>query len=345
MAFYEVYLTIQEEKGDKDKMKAAKDEAENYFNISFPLFKFKQDNRIITSDKNNNAITNSLSSIKGFGNAISEVLYEVGDSEYDSFVVLLFDLNEKGVKTSKIEPLIKIGYFSMFGNCVELLRINEFFDIFKQGSAKTIKKAAINNEDLLEILSQYASDKNAKSEESESYTITSDKIVSIKREISKTRKEIKTYEKREEYPPECLTMLLSSQRHDYEAACQERAMQCLITIEKYIKSINMNELSIKTMMANQLDILGYINLTTNKEEDRRKLLVTDLVPLKNKDSGEIWGYATFTQSIGSGKSSRLTVKAKAYKQEPFNKMDIVYAKSVEKNPKGYWYLIDYERLF
>lgn len=40
LQFYEVYLMIQEERGEKDKMTAAKTEAEQYFGITFPPFRF-----------------------------------------------------------------------------------------------------------------------------------------------------------------------------------------------------------------------------------------------------------------------------------------------------------------
>ena len=95
-------------------------------------------------------------------------------------------------------------------------------------------------------------------------------------------------------------------------------------------------------MANQLDILGYVDLTTNKEDDRRKLLVMDLVPLKSKDSNEPWAYAVFTKSIGTGKTARLTLRAKAYNAKPFKKADIIYASDIAKEASGYWYLYRYD---
>ena len=94
-------------------------------------------------------------------------------------------------------------------------------------------------------------------------------------------------------------------------------------------------------MQNQLDILGYIELTTNKEEDRRKLIITDCVPLKGKNGGDVWGYAVFTRSIGSGKTARFTLRARQFNARPIKKSDIIYAKNVAKE-RDYWYLYDYE---
>ncbi len=116
----------------------------------------------------------------------------------------------------------------------------------------------------------------------------------------------------------------------------------LISCENYIKSLNLQDLSYKVKCANQQEILGYIDLTTGKEVDRRKLLISRIVPLGGRDGGEPWAYALFTKSVGSGKSSRLTLKTNLYKNKPIHPMDIIYAKRVEQNSSGYWYLWDYE---
>jgi len=119
------------------------------------------------------------------------------------------------------------------------------------------------------------------------------------------------------------------------------AKSILYECEEQIKSLNISDISLKVKMQNQKEYLGYIDLTTGKEEDRRKLIVMDVILLKNKETGIPWAYAIITRSIGSGKSSRLTLRAKIYDQDPIKEMNVIYAKSVEKNNKGYWYLIDY----
>ena len=119
----------------------------------------------------------------------------------------------------------------------------------------------------------------------------------------------------------------------------------LLACEKEVKARGFVDLSLKDKMHNQLEILGYVELTTGREEDRRKLLVTDLVPLRSKDSGVPWAYAVFTKSVGSGKASRLTLRAKVYDKKPFKKSDIIYAESIAKENSGYWYLYDYNLVF
>lgn len=114
--------------------------------------------------------------------------------------------------------------------------------------------------------------------------------------------------------------------------------------EDYIKSLNISEINLKVKMQNQLDILGYIDIKTGVAEDRRKLIVTDLVPLKSKTSGDVWGYACFTRSVGTGKNARLTIRTATYNRNKISKGDIIYASDVQKNQSGYWYLIKYERV-
>ena len=114
--------------------------------------------------------------------------------------------------------------------------------------------------------------------------------------------------------------------------------------EDYIKSLNISEINLKVKMQNQLDILGYIDIKTGVPDDRRKLIVTDLVPLKSKTSGDVWGYACFTRSVGTGKNARLTIRTATYNRNKISKGDIIYASDVQKNQSGYWYLIKYERV-
>ena len=293
IAFYECFMQIQEEKGAKDKINKAKDEAEDYYNVKFPPYRFGQDNRQITGDVETNSINNALSSIKNYSNNIAETLYECSLEEHKTFMDVMKWLDKRSIKSAKIKPLIKIDYFMQFGNCVELIAINEMFDFFAQGTAKSIKKEKIKTDILENIISRHATVRKKDGTEAKSYTIT-----------------------------------------DMDGILAE--------VEEHIKSLNLKDLNYKLKCANQQEILGYIDLTTNREEDRRKLMITKVVPLNSKDSGQPWAYALFTKSVGSGKTSRLTLKANLYKNKPIKDMDIIYAKRVEQNKSGYWYLWDYE---
>ena len=55
--------------------------------------------------------------------------------------------------------------------------------------------------------------------------------------------------------------------------------------------MHIEDFDLKSKIQIQLENLGYIDLTTNKKEDRRKLLVMDVYPLRSKKTKEVWAYA------------------------------------------------------
>jgi hypothetical protein len=49
-------------------------------------------------------------------------------------------------------------------------------------------------------------------------------------------------------------------------------------------------------------------------------------------------------SIGSGIKSRLTVRTKIYKKDPFKNGDIIYIDELSKNNKGFWEVYRYHTI-
>ena len=296
LEFYEVLLTLAEQKGDKDKMNALKEEAESYFNIKFPPFRFGQDNRSIKADVENNLIVNSLSAIKGFSLSVGAALYDCSKNNFTSFVDVLAWLDEKALKASKVRPLITIDYFQQFGNINELLAILDLWELLKQGQAKSVRKDKVTSLVVQRILSYNCSTTNKDGTESASYRMEN----------------------------------------------EQTTMKCLYGFEQYIKQHPMPSPSMKQQIQYSMDILGYADVVTNREEDRRRLLITDVVPLSSA-GGEVWSYRVGTRSLGSGKTARLTVKANIYEKKPIKAGDIIYAADIYKNQTGYWYLIAYNK--
>jgi DNA polymerase III alpha subunit len=129
--FYEVFLQMMEEDGDKDRLNLAKKEAESFFHIKFPKLKFGQDNRKIIGNTERNEVTQSIKSLKGFGSKISDDMFNLYQIfKGNTFVDLLVCAEENKFLSSKFEQLIKIGYFEDFGGEKKLLKI---FDEFKSG--------------------------------------------------------------------------------------------------------------------------------------------------------------------------------------------------------------------
>lgn len=244
--------------------------------------------------KETNTISKGIETVKFMNATVSDELYNMSHKTYYDFLDILYDLQETSVNTRQLFILIKIGYFSNYGNMRELTKMIELFDYFKGGKMTSIKASDIDKAWWGDIAKKYSSN------------------------IGKNGNALKTYKIRD---------------------CKAILKDCF----DGIRNMKLQDLDDKLKMVAQKEYLGYIDLTTNKEEDRRKLLIEKVIPLK-KAGEEPWGYAVFTKSIGTGKSARLTVRAKVYDSEPLKEMNIIYAKSVEKNRSGYWYLIDYEIL-
>ena len=92
----------------------------------------------------------------------------------------------------------------------------------------------------------------------------------------------------------------------------------------------------------QLELMGYIDITTNDPQDRRKLLVLETFDLNGPNG--VWGVATTVRSIGTGNEARLTVRKSIFDKKPFAQYNILFGTGLYKNKKGYWYLNDYKVL-
>lgn len=296
LEFYEVCLSVYDQKGDKDKLSELKEEAERYFKIQFPPFRFRQDNRKYLAVPEKNQIVNKLSSIKGFGSSACALLFQCGKAKHDGFFSVLAWLDKKSFKSAKVIPLIKIGYFQEFGNTTQLLRLTQIWDWLGQGTSKQIRKDKLAG-DMLELVKAHATDRNAKGTELKTYTITD--MTGLLRDIEHTV------------------------LHVYD----------------------LREVDYRVMAQNQLDILGYVDLTTGKPEDRRKLFIRECYAIENRwgKSGGVWKYKVNTMSIGSGRTASLTLDPKLYSAKPVKAGDIILCtRDPYKDEKGYWHLIDYE---
>lgn len=128
--FYSVMMQHLSEKGEKDKVTAYKKEMQQAFGIKNGDYKFRRDNREFSVDKENGCINPSLLSIKNFSTKIAELLYSLKDSQYETFTDLLEVLRNEGLAESRIQELIKMNYFSEFGNIKYLEKLTEVFGWF-----------------------------------------------------------------------------------------------------------------------------------------------------------------------------------------------------------------------
>lgn len=240
-------------------------------------------------DKEKNIISKGISSIKYVGKKVAEELYELAKyGSYKRFVDVLHLLNERSsVDTRQIETLIKIDFFSEFGNQRELYKVAEiYYNLFKGGEAKRIKKSKVDGTSLEEIVKKYSSGVTKAGADAKEYTLLD--IASILHEI-----------------------------------------------EDAIKSAGIKDLPDKIKVQNYTDIMGYMGYITGKEEDRRKLYVTGVYPVKRRRDGKQFGYSVTTRSIGSGKDSIFTVLNDLFNFFPIKERDLIYCKSFVRDGQYY----------
>lgn len=248
-------------------------------------------------DKERNIIAKGLTSIKYMGSNIAEELYSLAHSKsYEYFVDVLLDIDhETSLNARQLDILIKLDFFSDFGNQRELLRITDiFYNLFNKGQAKKVARSKIEGTPLEEIVAKYAVGVTKSGGIAKSYTLLD--VVSILRDT-----------------------------------------------ERVIKSLHMEDLSDVLKVRNFVDVMGYAGYISGKEEDRRKLYITDVYPLHRKKDGKQFGYSILTKSIGSGKDSRFTIFNYLYNQNPIKEGDIIYCERYERDGQ-YFKLTAYHRV-
>lgn len=114
-------------------------------------------------------------------------------------------------------------------------------------------------------------------------------------------------------------------------------------IELMVRDMHIEDFDLKNKMQTQLENLGYIDLTTGKKEDQRKLVVMDIFPLRSKKTKEIWAYALQVRSIGTGKVNRWTIYAELYNRKPLRRFDTIFVPADGwGKQRGYLYLYNYD---
>lgn len=124
-------------------------------------------------DKDKNIIAKGLTSIKYMSSGIAEEMYRLAHSkEYKYFVDVLYAIDGTSLNSRQLEILIKLDFFSDFGNQRELLRITELFsDVFKKGQAKQLRKDKVDGTPLEAIVHKYSIGITKSGAESKNYIL------------------------------------------------------------------------------------------------------------------------------------------------------------------------------
>lgn len=139
--------------GDKERTNKLTNELE-YFGIKLSDIKFGHSNSKYSYDKEGHTIFKGMSSIKFVGDNVGEELYALRDNQYDSFIDLLQDISNTSVNSKQLDILIKLDFFSEFGDINYLLKQVECYDKFYGRKQFTISKLKKEGEDI-ELIKKY----------------------------------------------------------------------------------------------------------------------------------------------------------------------------------------------
>lgn len=341
-AFYEAYMRIMENKDQKEKLAAAKDEAIGYFGIKFPPFLFGQDNRQITADESTGTINNALSSIKGFSRNLSSALYEAAGLQTQYLTDILLFLRGRGFKRAATEPLAKISYFRPFGNDRFVLRLIDLVDQLGYAEAASYGRELVDNSFLCDIIPRFSNGLKKDGSPATRYTLTSSDLSNLRAMRADFLKQSRTAEKlgdMEWY----IDSLGNIERCESEISAHIFSInkEILHLCEDKLKSAALEDLPLRTRIHNQFEILGSLDLVTNKPEDRKLAYVEKVRPLIDKTTGKPWGYSIFTQSLGTGKKVRLTLRASLFNRTQVKEGSVIFADRCSCNKSGFWSLNEY----
>lgn len=144
--YYSVVLNIYE--NDEERTSKLTKELD-YFGIKLNNPKFRYSKSDYFFDNEQKTIYKGTKSIKFLNGEVSNALYDLRNNQYEDFSDALKDILGTGINSRQLNILIKLDYFSEFGNSKELLRIVDICTMFKNGEAKSMSKTKLENDNIL----------------------------------------------------------------------------------------------------------------------------------------------------------------------------------------------------
>ncbi len=155
--FYEVAINHYQEKNKKDKIDALVKEAIKFWGYKLGDYEFGADNRKVTISEENKLIYPNLSSVKGFGENVVNTLYDLGQTEYESFLEVLIALSSNSINKTIVNKLIRINYFKKYGDVNPLLETARLYNLLN-GAKQISKDKAEKNNIPFDVLTQYGNE-------------------------------------------------------------------------------------------------------------------------------------------------------------------------------------------
>jgi DNA polymerase III alpha subunit len=149
LEYYSVVLNVYES-NTKTTAKIMKELDE--FGINVEPIKFGKSKGLYSPDHKTNSIYKGIASIKFLNEKVAAELLDIAEVEYNSFLDLLIDVEEKtSCNSRQMEILIKLDFFSDFGKSNMLLEsFKKFKERYKKTHKETTKEKRI--EEILEYI-------------------------------------------------------------------------------------------------------------------------------------------------------------------------------------------------
>ena len=127
-----------------------------------------------TCDKATNTIYQGISAIKGLNGSLADELLDISKREHKNFISLLVDISQNSkINSAQLSTLIKLDFFSEYGEINKLQLIYEAFDgPLKQGATKSINKEKVPVIFQAVGIENYANGITKAGKEAKTWTIT-----------------------------------------------------------------------------------------------------------------------------------------------------------------------------
>lgn len=346
--FYEVLLQHYSEKGNKEKVAALKKEMKTAFGIISGSFKFGKDNRTFVSDKDNHVIYPAMKSIKGLNNQVSEELYTLSqECVYDNFIDLLIDIKEKTIlKKDQLDILVKLDYFSDFGEINELLYIiDKFNKLYEKGKGfkANIKQLKLGLDP--EFVTPYCKERKAMEVKEVDFNAMREALKNSEENLLKLNEMIGQCERHKKtgefngYNYEKffkISQIPDDMKFKYATKISEAEYKG-IDAYKLLSELEYHgtPMSVKERVKNQIEFLSYIDYVDPKL-DKRYVMVTNL---NTNYSPKFVAYC-----LNNGKTSPMKVRKNkkgrdwnvknSFKDTPFEEGDILFMIKCKQEPKA-----------
>ena len=252
-------------------------------------FRYSVDKYFISREKGE--IYKGIGSVKFLNNTVANELFELGKNTYNTFSDLILDIKKNtSCNSRQLDILIKLDFFSEFGESQKLLMIVGIIDLFKSGEAKRFNLEALEDGYIKNAVEKFSATAN------------------------KQGKPLK----------QCNIL-----------DCNAIIKEC----EEKIRAMKVDEFTYSQKASFQQEYLGYISIVSGKEEDRPKLYVKSIYPVKRKKDGKQFGWSIVCQSIGSGVQNRFTIFNKNFEScGEIQEGDVILCLSFTRN--GEYFNID-----